>query len=181
MSDARTPTSEGLRPMSEADRLTSDARVPASEALRPTNDDLVLARLRRFLLATSALLLAGTVVELLLVGHTEDFAQWIPFALCALGLAAVPVALWRPRRGALLALRAWALLSALGSLYGVYEHVAGNLALQREVNPTATGAEVLMGALDGGNPLLAPGVLTLAAALALAATYQHPAVRKIKN
>jgi hypothetical protein len=152
------------------------------DALPPVNHDdaVVLARLRRFLLATSALLLAGTLAELLLVGHTENYTQLIPFALCGLGLLTVAVAFFRPRRGALLALRGAALLAALGSLYGVYEHVAGNLALQREVNPTATGGEVLMGALDGGNPLLAPGVLALAAALALAATYRHPAVR-VKN
>jgi hypothetical protein len=149
------------------------------------NDSLVLSRLRRFLLATAALLLAGTVAELLLVDHTESFTQWIPFALCGLGLLTAAAALFRPRRGALLALRASAALLALGSLYGVYEHVYGNVALQREVNPTATGSEILWGALDGGNPLLAPGVLTLAAALALAATYHHPALRKeelrIKN
>lgn len=143
--------------------------------LTMTNDALVLSRLRAFLLVTSALLLAGTVAELLLVGHTEGFTQLIPFALCGLGLAAALAALLRPRRGVLRALRVVAALAALASLYGVYEHVAGNLALQREVNPTAAGLEFLMGALDGGNPLLAPGVLTLAAALALAATYRHPA------
>ena len=162
--------------MSDAPRPMSDALQPMSDAPRPMNDTLVLARLRRFLLATAALLLVGTVAELLLVGHTEDRTQLIPFALCAAGLAAAAVAFFRPRRGALLGLRAWAALTALGSLYGVYEHVAGNLALQREVNPTATGGEVLMAALDGGNPLLAPGVLTLAAALALAATYRHPSL-----
>ncbi len=133
----------------------------------------VLARLRRFLLATAATLLAGTVAELVLVGHTEDFMQWLPFALCGLGFAALALAFFRPRRGALLTLRAWALLAGAGSLLGVYQHVAGNLALQREVNPTATGTEVLWSALDGGNPLLAPGVLALAAALAFAATYRR--------
>jgi hypothetical protein len=144
-----------------------------SEVSTPNGDALVLARLRRFLLATSAALLAGTVVELLLVDHTEDFEQWIPFALCGLGITAVLVALLRPRRGVLLTLRAWAWLAAAGALYGVYEHVSGNLALQREVNPSATGSELLWGALDGGNPLLAPGVLALAAALTLAAVYKH--------
>ena len=152
-----------------------------SDAVPTSDDGVVLARLRRFLLATSAFLLAGTVTELVLVGHTEDWKQWIPFALCGLGLVAVLVALLRRRRRpALLTLRAWAALAALGALYGVYEHVAGNLALQREVNPTATGTEVLMGALDGGNPLLAPGVLFLAAALALAATYRHEELKLAK-
>ena len=142
------------------------------------SDAAVLSRLRRFLLATSGFLLAGTVAELLLVDHTEDRTQLIPFVLCGLGLLCVGAAFFRPRRGVLLALRAVALLAVLGSLYGVYEHVWGNLSLQREVNPTATGGELFWSALDGGNPLLAPGVLTLAAALALAATYYHPALSK---
>lgn len=153
-------------------------RGAAGGGLTATADDAaVLARLRRFLLATAALLFAGTVAELVLVEHTEDAAQWVPFALCGLGFASAAAAFFRPRRVVLWALRAAALLAAGGSLYGVYEHVAGNLALLREVYPTATGGEVLWGALDGGNPLLAPGVLTLAAALALAATYRHPGMR----
>lgn len=142
-------------------------------------DAEVLRRLRRFLVGAAGLLYAGTVAELLLVGHTESYAQLLPFALCVLGLgAAAAASLREPRRGALVALRVVAVLAAAGSLYGVYEHVAGNLALQREVNPNAAGGEFIMGALDGGNPLLAPGVLTLAAALALAATYRHPALSK---
>ena len=164
--------------MSDARPLNVDAAGATGDALRTVDDGVVLARLRRFLLATSAFLLAGTVAELLLVGHTEGFAQLLPFALSGLGLVAAAAAALRPRRGALLALRVVSALAALGSLYGVYEHVAGNLALQREVNPNAAGTEFLLGALDGGNPLLAPGVLTLAAALALAATYRHPALSK---
>lgn len=142
-------------------------------------DAQILQRLRRFLVAAAGLLFAGTVLELLLVGHTEGFTQLIPFALCVLGLGAAAAASFSPpRRAALVGLRVVSLLAAAGSLYGVYEHVAGNVALQREVNPNASGGEFILGALDGGNPLLAPGVLTLAAALALAATYRHPALSK---
>jgi hypothetical protein len=142
-------------------------------------DAQILQRLRRFLVGAAGLLFAGTVAELVLVGHTESFTQLIPFALCVLGLGAAAAASFGPpRRAALHGLRVVSVLAALGSLYGVYEHVAGNVALQREVSPNASGGEFIMGALDGGNPLLAPGVLTLAAALALAATYRHPALSK---
>lgn len=174
MSGAPRPTGEALRAMGEAVR-------PTGGVVRPVDDALVLSRLRRFMLGTSGLLFAGTVAELLLVDHAESFTQLIPFALCGLGLLAAAAALFRPRRAALLALRVVSALAALGSLYGVYEHVAGNVALQREVNPNAAGFEFLMGALDGGNPLLAPGVLTLAAALALAATYRHPALSSVQS
>ncbi len=53
--------------------------------------DAVLARLRRFLLLLSGLLLAATVVELVFIGHTDGI-QLLPFGLCALGLIAVAVA-----------------------------------------------------------------------------------------
>ncbi|HWS53070.1 MAG TPA: hypothetical protein VN228_03050 [Pyrinomonadaceae bacterium] len=141
-------------------------------------DATVLSRLRRFLLGTSALLLAGALVELWLVGHDETATQLIPFALCGLGLIAAVAALARPGRAALLALRACMALVALGSLYGVYEHVVENVAFQREIVPGSTTAELVSAALAGANPLLAPGILALAAALAAASTYYHPALGK---
>jgi peptidoglycan/LPS O-acetylase OafA/YrhL len=141
--------------------------------LRP---EVTLARLRRFLLALSAVLLAGAVTELWLVEHTEDPVQLTPFVLCGLGAAVAVVALLRPNRASLWALRAVMLLVAAGSLLGVYLHVEGNFALESELNPGMAGAQLLLGALGGANPLLAPGVLAVAAVLALAATYQHPAI-----
>ena len=133
----------------------------------------VLSRLRRFLLAFSVLLLGGSLVELLLVEHTEDAVQLIPFALCGLGALSALAALFRPRRATLLALRVCMILVVAGSLFGVYQHVSHNLAFQKEVNPNATGGEMIRGALGGANPLLAPGILAAAAALALAAAYRQ--------
>ena len=138
--------------------------------------EVVLARLRCFLLALSVALLAGAVVELWLVEHTEDPVQLTPFVLCALGAAASVVALARPNRATLWALRAVMLLVAAGSLLGVYLHVESNAELERELNPGMSAGRVWFGALGGANPLLAPGVLAVAALLALAATYQHPAL-----
>jgi hypothetical protein len=141
-------------------------------------DAIVLLRLRRFLLTISALLFLGTLVELWLVGHAETVVQLIPFALCGLGLILVMVVLFHQRRFTLLALRVCAGLVFAGSLFGVYEHIVGNIAFQSEVQPNATAREVLMGAIGGGNPLLAPGILALAAVLAIAATYHHPALKR---
>jgi hypothetical protein len=133
---------------------------------------IVLRRLRRFLLVFSALLFGGAVLELLLVEHTADFVQLIPFAQCGLGLVAVLAALWRPRRGPLLALRVCMGLVVLGSLFGVYEHVTNNMAFEREINPGASTGAVIRAGIKGANPLLAPGILAAAAVLALAATYR---------
>ena len=65
----------------------------------------------------------------------------------------------------------------VGSLFGIYEHVEHNLAFALGIRPNAVASEVLMDALRGANPLLAPGILALAAVLALSATYYHPALR----
>lgn len=143
--------------------------------------EILLARLRRFLLAVSGGLFVGTVIELGLAEHTESLEQWIPFALCGLGLVMVALALAYPRRATLLALRGSMLVIAAGSLFGLYQHLNGNLAFELEIHPTASLAEALPAALSGVAPLLAPGILALGAGLALAATYYHPALEQPGN
>jgi hypothetical protein len=138
----------------------------------------VLSRLRRFLLAFSVALLGGSLFELWLIGHTEDPVQFIPFVLCGLGMIAALAALARPRRATLWVLRACMALVVLGTLLGIYLHVEGNYALQREISPNAGASAALFGALGGANPLLAPGILAVAAVLALAATYRHEALAR---
>lgn len=132
----------------------------------------VLARLRRFLLALSALLFSGTLVELWLVNHTEDAVQWVPFVLCGVGVLIVLLVLIRSRRVAVLSLRVWMFVVVGGSLFGIYQHVANNIAFEREIYPTAPSTRIWREALGGANPLLAPGMLSVAALLALAATYK---------
>lgn len=135
-----------------------------------------LSRLRRFLLVLSILLLGGTVVELLLVNHTKDFVQLIPFVLCGLGGMTALVVLLRPRRATVITLRASMTLVVCGSIFGIYEHYVNNVAFQREIKPNVPMSEALVSAIAGANPLLAPGTLAVAAVLALAATYYHPAL-----
>lgn len=135
-------------------------------------------RLRVFLLRLAGFICAGTVVELLLSKHTETLTQLIPFALCGLGLIVVLAALLRPRRATLLALRGVMALLIAGSLLGVYEHIQNNIELELELRPSATTGAVLLKALQGASPLLAPGILALAAVIAIAATYYHPALAR---
>lgn len=141
------------------------------------NAETTLARLRRFLLALAGLMFAGTVVELAFREHTEEPVQFIPFFLCGLGIAAAAAALLRPERWTLLALRASAILVGLGSLVGMYYHIAGNIAFQLETRPGTAGFELAQAALGGAAPLLAPGILALAGVLAFTATYAHPALQ----
>ena len=135
------------------------------------NEGLTLRRIRAFLHGLSGVLFVGTIVELLLVGHAEDLIQIVPFVLCVLGLVALAAVWLRPGRSTVLALRIVMIAVVLGSLVGVAEHFEGNLELGRETQPNADAMRLLTAGLAGGNPLLAPGILAISGALAMAATY----------
>lgn len=145
------------------------------------NSNDVLRRLRLFLLVLAGLVFAGAVVELVLSEHTETLVQWIPFILSGLGIVAILAALISPQRLTLMALRLVMVLVVLGSLLGVYVHLVNNIGLELEIRPNATVFSVFMEALKGASPLLAPGMLAVAAIIALAATYYHPALLSNQN
>ena len=138
------------------------------------SDEQILTRLRWFLLLMSAGLLAGTVLELIFLGHTDRPIQWLPFLLCAAGLIVVGAFLFRPGRGTLLSLRAVMVVVVLGSLVGVLEHVEGNISFHLEIYPGSTFLDLVGAALGGANPIMAPGML------ALAATYAHPILARAR-
>jgi len=132
--------------------------------------------LRTFLLWLAGSMCIGTSVELFLAKHYENPLQLLPFGLCAVGWVAVVAALRRPQRARLLALRGVMSLLLLGSLLGVYEHLVNNFAFELDMRPSAVWSDVWFQALRGAAPLLAPGILAVAAVVALAATYAHPAL-----
>jgi hypothetical protein len=135
------------------------------------NERRALGRLRVALHLLAMALFAGTIVELLSVKHYDGTMQKVPFALCVLGLLTLVALWWRPGPGVILATRALMIVTALGSLLGIYEHVKGNYDFAREVQPKAGVWEVLQAAFHGRDPLLAPGTLALGAFLAIAVTY----------
>lgn len=156
-------------------RPITDAHVAPQHA---TGQHAVVQRYRTFLLGLAACIFVGTAIELWLVEHLESFVQVIPLVLCGLGLGSAVAALYAPRRSVLLALRAVMLGIALGSAYGVYEHVWHNFAFELDIRPGAAVGDVFWQALSGASPLMAPGILALAALLAAAATYAHPALAR---
>lgn len=142
------------------------------------SSNTILQRLRVFLLALSAFMLVGVVIELVLSEHTEEPAQFLPFILCGLGMVAILATLVRPQRLTLRALQAVMVVVVLGSLFGIYEHLESNVTFELDMRPGAVLGDVIVKALIGAAPLLAPGMLAMAAAVALAATYYHPALAK---
>jgi hypothetical protein len=134
----------------------------------------VIKRLRRFLLGVVAFIFGITVVELILLDHTEQALQWIPFVVSGAGVIAVAGAFISPGRTTMRILR-WVMAAvALSSFVGVYYHFSGNLAFTMEINPSFSVADAIWPAMKGSYPLLAPGILFLAGILGLAVTYQHP-------
>lgn len=133
----------------------------------------VLRRLRKFLLLLAVCLFAGGLAELWLVGHTEEFVQWVAFVLAGMGALASMLVLFRLSRATVRILRVCMLAVVLGSLFGIYQHISGNIAFAREVQPDISTSQLFWRGLQGGNPLLAPGILAVGALLALSATYRY--------
>ena len=133
----------------------------------------ILRHLRKFLLLLSLFLFGGALVELSLVGHTKELVQWLAFGLAGAGAFTLLLVLFRLSPATVRLLRLCMLLVVLGSVFGMYEHFSGNVAFAREVQPNSTTAHLFWRGLQGANPLLAPGVLAVAAILALSATYRY--------
>ncbi len=140
--------------------------------------EVVVTRLRLFLLWLAVALYGGIIAELWLTGHTKEVLQFVPFVLCGVGIVALLAVIFRPQRRTILALRTIMVLAAVGGILGVYEHVTGNLAFAQEINAAKANAAPLLTALTGANPPLAPGALGVTALLSLAATYYHPALKQ---
>ncbi|HUP27645.1 MAG TPA: hypothetical protein VM409_04355 [Chloroflexia bacterium] len=146
--------------------------------LEPMTPGVVDTRIRRFMLFLSGLALLTTLTELGLENHTDGPLQLVPWVLCGLGLISIVPALVRPGRGSLLFLRAIMLGVALGGVVGVGVHLKENFEFQQEIHPGGAIGNFVGDVLKGAAPLLAPGALTFAALLALAATYYHPLLRE---
>jgi phosphoglycerol transferase MdoB-like AlkP superfamily enzyme len=140
------------------------------------NSEVVLARLRQFLLIISAGVFIMTVTELFFLSHWSETIQFLPFLLSGLGLITLALAYFRPGRRTMALLRWFMIIIAACSLIGVYEHMANNLGFRIEIQPNATTWELILATLEGANPVLAPGILMLGAVIGVAATYQHPAL-----
>ncbi len=139
--------------------------------------EIIVERLRRLLIGLAVFMVVGTLGELIVIEHYQQTEQYFPIVMSVVALLALGAASIRPQRWTLLALRAVMIALGLVSLLGLYYHVTGNFTFELEIRPNATLGDVFLDALGGANPLLAPGVLGIAAVLALASTYYHPALK----
>jgi len=137
----------------------------------------VEGRLRKFLLVLALLTFVTTPVELFLLDHTQELLQLVPFALCAIGLISVVVALINPQCSNLLALRISMAVIGAGGLVGVAVHLIRNYGFEQEVRPDSAIGEMILRTLKGAALITAPGVLVFAA---LAALPRHMHIQRSK-
>ena len=115
-----------------------------------------------------------TITELIFVSHWNRNIQYLPFALCGLGLAMLGGAFFRPSRATVSALRGSLLIIGVCSLIGFHQHMWTNYSFWREIQPEASTWELIVATVNGGVPVLAPGILLLGAIIGLTAVYRHP-------
>jgi hypothetical protein len=136
---------------------------------RPVGDVEVL---RRWVLAILFLGLAGTVVELALLGHVEQPLQFVPLVLIVAALAAIAWGLTRSSAASLRTLEIIMILFVLAGFAGVAAHFRGSAEFQLDLNPSMSTSELVEKILRAkAPPLLAPGMMLQMGLLGLAYVY----------
>jgi hypothetical protein len=142
--------------------------------MTPPREPATLAFIRTFLLVSLGLGILGTAGELILLGHVDSPAQWIPLVALA---AALPVLLWHAAAPSPRTVRTVQVLMAafvLAGIVGVGLHYDGNAEFESELHPKDAGMTYLRHVIAGATPLLAPGSMVLLGLLGIAHTYRHP-------
>jgi hypothetical protein len=130
-----------------------------------------LSRLTGFLYGLAIVMFAGTILELIAAKHFQEPLQFVPFLLCVAGIGAVLLAWRRAEWRIIQGLRVLMVVTAAGTLLGIWKHVEGNIGFIQEMHPGTTGWPLITGALTGRAPLLASGVLAASSVIAIAATF----------
>jgi hypothetical protein len=136
-----------------------------------------LTTIRRVLLWTLILGCAGTLAELLLLGHDESLAQFVPLVLLGTGIVIGVAALAAPSIAGFRALKWLMVVFVVSGAVGVGLHYRGNQEFELERQPTAGGFPLFSKTVTGATPVLAPGSMTLLGVVGLVFTYGHPLLR----
>jgi hypothetical protein len=137
--------------------------------------------MRTMLLVILLLGLVGSLAELILLGHYEDWEQWIPLTLLISALVLFAAYAVTRSGGVLKAIRWVSIAFVVGGITGIVLHYRGNAEFEREMVPTIRGVELVWEALRGATPALAPGTLVQLGLVALAYLYRHPVLAELKT
>jgi hypothetical protein len=144
--------------------------------------DETLDVLRRVLLAIFLVGLVGMGIELLLLKHDEDLAQFVPLVLIGLALVAIAWHAVDRRTPSLRFFQAMMMLFIAAGGVGMYLHYRANVEFQREVDPAIKGKALLVKAMTAKTPpALAPGSMSQLGLIGLAYAYRYPVRRRIQG
>ena len=133
---------------------------------------------RRMLLAILLIGTAGITVELLLLGHDEDFNQLIPLGLAAATIITSVLIGVRPTLGTVRLFQLVAVMLIVSGALGIYFHYVATSEFQLEMDPALAGWALFRKAIVAkAPPALAPGAMTQLGLIGLAYTFRHPALQ----
>ena len=141
---------------------------PAKRTASGTGSRLRILTLLIFV--TSA---AGSMCDLVLLGHFDDPRQWAPLLLLPAGL--LVLAWHRIQRGHLgtRAFQCAMVLFIVSGVVGVWFHYSANAEFELQISPSTNGWQVVRESLSGPAPALAPATMVQLGLLGL--TYTYPA------
>lgn len=125
---------------------------------------------RKLLLAILLISCVSTLIELILLEHTEEATQLIPVVLLALMTIGTVAMLFSSARWLVNAFRVLMLLSLISAAVGLVLHYQANAEFVLERQPRLTGWQLFSKAMMGGMPALAPGAMAQFALMGLLAT-----------
>jgi len=160
--------------MMDPSRQPTPSTLPSSaEPLRDSKEPL-----RDLLLGVLLLGVLGTLAELYLLGHFEEWWQVIPLVLLAGSVPAIVLCRLRPTRLTLRLLQTCMVLLVAGGTLGLYLHYTGNAEFELEMYPGLEGFELFWESLKGATPALAPASIAWLGLIGLVYGYGHPVLRK---
>jgi uncharacterized membrane protein len=140
-----------------------------------SNNQAQITPLRRFLLLIFLLGIIGSAAEMLLLGHTEDWRQWIPLVLFLLSVLVLLCHAVVRRTVTRRIFQATMLLFIISGAVGCWFHYQAKREFKLETDPALVGWELFREAITSGAvpPVLAPGLMIQLGLLGLAYSYNR--------
>lgn len=151
--------------------------IRAAVALEPPP----LSTIRRVLAWTLVYGAAGLLTELILVGHYETPAQYVPLLLLGIVVMIGVVIIVAPTAGKLRILQMVLVVVVTSGILGIGLHLQHNETEERARDPLSSRLALLLRSLSGTSPVLAPGAMALLGVVGLAFTHRHPLFRAARD
>jgi hypothetical protein len=135
-------------------------------------EDHRVSTITHVILAVLMLGMGGLLVELSLIAHYEDAAQWVPLVLLPIALLALALDYLSSSGSTQLVVQLTMVLIIAAGVLGIYFHFHGSREFQLEMDPQMRGATLVWHVLRAKSPpTLAPGLMINLGILGLGYVY----------